>query len=257
MLRTLSQRAIAAESACRGVARVGHTSGAATRQSQAQGGVRVGVWVGGWGCGGGRGRRREQQPRSLWCTVHFHWPEARPPGAELAVRCLLTAGWAAVRRAQALAWRAGNPSDCTTSSTAHPGAYVAALTSQLDAEQGREASTAGSSRLPTRTAMPPPPELATPVADSLRAWSRASEALLRREARPHAATPVQPSTTPSSPCLVPSAPLSTLVTPLHTRTPFTSPLHPPCTHSALCTHPALCTSACCPSVGVAARARAE
>jgi hypothetical protein len=100
--------------------------------------------------------------------------------------------------------------------------------------------------------MPPPPELATPVVDSLRAWSRASEALLRREARPHAATPVQPSTIPSSPCPVPFGtpvhPLHTTAHPVHPSphlcTPRTPTLHPPCTHPA--PHPAPCTSACCP-----------
>ena len=157
-----------------------------------------------------------------------------------------------MRRAQALARRAGTPSDRAPSSPAHPGAYVAALAAQLDAEQARErgaASRAGGSPLAAHTAMPPPPELATPVADSLRAWSRASEALLRREARTHAATPVQPSTPP---CTLSCTPVP--CTPAQPHTPFSAPLDPPWTHPGPtlhppCTHPAPtlhrpCTSAC-------------
>ena len=153
-----------------------------------------------------------------------------------------------MRRAQALARRAGTPSDRAPSSPAHPGAYVAALAAQLDAEQARErgaASRAGGSPLAAHTAMPPPPELATPVADSLRAWSRASEALLRREARTHAATPVQPSTPPLH-LAMHSRPVHPRTTSAHARaphTPFSAPLDPPCTHPAPtlhppCTHPA-------------------
>ena len=96
--------------------------------------------------------------------------------------------------AEADAEKATKAAERAVEKAARLAAAATAWDAQLDAEQGRE-----SSSIPTRTTMPPPPELATPVADSLRAWSRASEALLRREARPHAATAVQPSTTSSAP----------------------------------------------------------
>ena len=219
----------------------------------------------GWGWGGGRGGAAEgSRPVALWCTVHPHCAGAATT-SEQAVRCLLTAGWGAVRRAQALARRADNPSDRAPSCTAHPGAYVAALAAQLDAEQAREASRAGGSPLPARTATPPPPELATPVADSLRAWSRASEALLRREARTHAATPVQPSTALLHLAMHPR-PVRPRTTSAHARAPHTSfsapldqswthpapTLPPPCPHSAPALHLGVLLSA-----GVAARGRAE
>ena len=259
MLRTLSQRAVAAESACRNVARVGRATGAATRQSLRPGWgegwavVMVGRGVGVGVVGGGR--RRGQPPRSpIGAQSIILTVPGQPPlpsrrsdvslpqaGVQCAGRTHSPGGQEAplatapplVPRTQARTWR-HSPRSSTRRRRAGPRALEAPL-SPLALRRRRRPS--WRPRWRTRCA---------------RGAGRARRCCVARRARtlqPPCNPPRPPCTWPCTPVLC--APAQPLHTPAHPTHPsarlWIHPgpiLHPPCPHPAPTLHRP-CTSACC------------
>ena len=249
MLRTLSQRAVAAESACRNVARVGRATGAATRQSLRPGWgegwavVMVGRGVGVGVVGGGAPQRAAapqpsgaqsiptapgQPPRpsrrsdvslpqaGVQCAGRRHSPGGRTT---------LATAPPLVPRTQAHTWR-HSPRSSTRSRLARPRALEAPL-SPLALRRRRRPS--WRPRWRTRCA---------------RGAGRARRCCVARRARTlqPPCNPPRPSCTwPCTP--VPCAPAQPLHTPVHPTHPsarlWIHPgpiLHPPCTGPAPTLH---------------------